>query len=274
MEGDWVFINDQFARYEQAKIHFSDLSIQRGYGVFDFFKVLGKIPIFLEDHLDRFFFSAACMRLPIPLSRYDLISVIQLLIVKNNVVDCGVRITLTGGNSVDLYQICAPNLLISTTKLVAVQNNIFKKGIKLITYSHQRQLPEVKTIDYLMAIYYQPLLRENDANEILYHQNGMVTECPRANFFIVTKEDKIITPASGVLKGVTRMKIKKLSPQFAEAVVSLQDISEAKAAFITSTTKMILPVRQIDQTCFDEKNSRFVHEIAKKLQQLIDANPS
>ncbi|GAC1420690.1 MAG: branched-chain-amino-acid transaminase [Flavisolibacter sp.] len=274
MEGDWIFINDQFVRSEHATLHFSDLSIQRGYGVFDFFKVVGENPIFLEEHLDRFFFSAARMRLSISLSRYDLISVIQLLIVKNNIVDCGVRMTLTGGNSIDLYQISTPNLVISTTKFSAPKNDIIKKGIKLITYSHQRQLPEVKTIDYLMAIYLQPLLAENKADEFLYHQNGMVTECPRSNFFIVTKDDRIITPAHKILKGVTRMKIKQLVPQLAESVVTFRDISDAKAAFITSTTKMILPVCQIDQIVFDEKKTRVVDEITKGLQQLIDANNS
>ena len=60
-----VYLNDKFVENDKAFLHVSDLSIQRGYGVFDFFRTVNGIPLFLDDHLDRFYASAAAMYLPI-----------------------------------------------------------------------------------------------------------------------------------------------------------------------------------------------------------------
>ena len=34
----WTFLNQEFVENGQAVLHVSDLSVQRGYGVFDFFR--------------------------------------------------------------------------------------------------------------------------------------------------------------------------------------------------------------------------------------------
>ena len=61
--GQWTFFNHDFLKEEDTKLHFRDLSIQRGYGVFDFFKVINFQPRFLQFHLQRFYQSAAELRL-------------------------------------------------------------------------------------------------------------------------------------------------------------------------------------------------------------------
>jgi len=253
----WAFVIDQFVLEDQASLFVGDLAIQRGYGVFDFFKVVNFVPVFLDEHLDRFYFSAKEMRLKLAYSKDELKKIIFELLEKNHVSDTGVRITLTGGYSQDGYQLSNPNLIISLRSFNPPPENQLAKSIKLITYEHQRQLPHVKTIDYLMAIWLQPLVRQNNADDILYHRNGIVTECPRSNFFIVTNDDQIITPSVNILKGVMRMKILEASIanyHVEERAVSIEDIKHAKEAFITSTTKTILPVRQIDDYVFTREN--------------------
>jgi branched-subunit amino acid aminotransferase/4-amino-4-deoxychorismate lyase len=49
-------------------------------GIFDFLRVDKDKPLFIEDHLDRFFHSAEIMRLGIPQSREDIKSIVQDLI--------------------------------------------------------------------------------------------------------------------------------------------------------------------------------------------------
>ncbi|MFN7279659.1 MAG: hypothetical protein ACK5VH_05820 [bacterium] len=39
---------------------------------------------------------------------------------------------------------------------------------------------------------------------MLYRHEGSVTECPRANFFIIDQEGRSITPMRNMLHGVTR----------------------------------------------------------------------
>lgn len=263
----WAFVIDQFVLEDQASLFVGDLAIQRGYGVFDFFKVVNFVPVFLNEHLERFYFSAKEMRLKVPYSKDELKKIIFELLEKNHVSDTGVRITLTGGYSQDGYQLSNPNLIISLRSFNSPPVNELAKPIKLITYEHQRQLPHVKTIDYLMAIWLQPIVRQHNADDILYHQNGIVTECPRSNFFIVTNDDKIITPSENILKGVMRMKVLQaatLNYHVEERAVSIEEIKRAKEAFITSTTKTILPVHQVDENIFSKEN-----KVTTQLYKLI-----
>ena len=72
MKEVFVFVNGDLVPASKASLLISDLSIQRGFGIFDFFKTLGGRPVFLDAHLDRFFHSAARMRLEIGKSREEL----------------------------------------------------------------------------------------------------------------------------------------------------------------------------------------------------------
>ena len=66
------YINDQFLPLNAAKIGVRDLALLRGYGIFDFFRLVGNKPMFLEEHLDRFFRSAGLVKLPITFSKDSL----------------------------------------------------------------------------------------------------------------------------------------------------------------------------------------------------------
>ncbi len=244
----YVLINDLIISEEEAALKITDLSIQRGYGIFDFLKTVAGRPIFLEDHLDRFYSSAEQMRLPVKQKRNELTDLLLELIDKNNLSESGVRITLTGGYSPDGFNI-APDSNIIVTQQDFVINRDFEKSVSLMTYDYQRQFSSAKTLDYLKAIWLQPVLKEKGADDILYHDNGMLRECPRANFFLVNEVDEILTSKSNILKGVTRKHILKFgSAKFKtdERELTMNDLRNAKEAFITSTTKNILPVSKID----------------------------
>jgi branched-chain amino acid aminotransferase len=245
----FVIVHDDLVPAGLASLLISDLSIQRGYGIFDFFKSLNHTPIFIDEHLDRFFHSARQLRLTVAKTREELLALINTLQQKNNIPDSGIRIMLTGGYSPDGYTLVKPNLVISQYPLQVPISEAFQKSVRLITYPHQRQMPETKTIDYLMAIWLQPHIRENGADDVLYHNDGVLSECPRSNFFIVTAGDVLVTPARHILKGIIRGKVLELARrQFKteERDIGLEELLTAKEAFITSTTKHILPVVRID----------------------------
>lgn len=262
----WFFLNNDFVKEEQASLHYRDLSFQRGYGIFDFFRLNGNEPLFLDDHLDRFYFSATEMHLPVPFERGELEAAISQLIVKNQLPDSGIRLSLTGGYSEDGFTIARPNLLISQHSFSPPTVEQRRTGIKLASYSHLRQLPHIKSIDYLMAIWLQPFRTEKGADDVLYHQNGMITECPRSNFFLVTRDKTIATPSKNILKGITRGKLIEIARSHyavEERDITMEEISTAKGAFITSTTKQILPIRQIDDVIFETP------ETSHHLQELL-----
>jgi branched-subunit amino acid aminotransferase/4-amino-4-deoxychorismate lyase len=253
-----AFLNNHFVAEENAALHFRDLSFQRGYGVFDFFRLVGNSPLFLPDHLDRFYFSAESMHLAVPLGRSALESVILELIEQNNLPNTGLRLSLTGGYSEDGFNLGKPNFLLSQHPFTATTEEQRTKGIKLLTYPYQRQLPQVKSIDYLMAIWLQPKKLAVGADDILYHQHGLISECPRSNFFLLTANNTLVTPAGNALAGVTRKKLLQVAREYfavEEREVLFEEIQTAKEAFITSTTKQVLPVAQIDDTIFPERKT-------------------
>ena len=269
MPETYSIINGDFVLKNEASLLFSDLSIQRGYGIFDYFRTVNNQPVFLEDHLDRFFYSAVEMNLNRDLNPSEIKYFIQQLIEKNNIRDSGIRVTLTGGYSEDGYLPATPNLLITQTPFT-FNKEVFNKGIKLITFNHQRQLPSVKTIDYLMAIRLQPFIKKQNADDILYYDQNQITECPRSNFFIVTQKDEVLTPSENILKGITRKKILSFSEfNVKEINISPEDLKSAKEAFITSTTKNVLPVFEIDGRPIGEgKPGKITSEIYSRIGKM------
>lgn len=244
----FVLVNDSIISQEEATLKITDLSIQRGYGIFDFLKTVGGKPVFFEDHLDRFYSSAEQMRLPVKQKRNELTDLLFELIGKNKLSESGVRITLTGGYSPDGFNIASESNIIVTQQDFVI-NRDFEKSIGLMTYEYQRQFASAKTLDYLKAIWLQPVLKEKGADDILYHDNGVLRECPRANFFLINEKEEVLTSKSNILKGVTRKHILKFANhnfKIDERELNMDDLRHAKEAFISSTTKNILPVTKVD----------------------------
>lgn len=244
----YVFLNNDFVRAEEAHLHISDLAIQRGYGVFDFFRVRNNVPLYVEDHLDRFIQSATHMHLTVPHGKDRLLEILKDLIGRNGMADAGVRMILTGGYSPDAYQPVEPNLIIQQNPL-SFDDNLVPKSVKVITHEYMRDIPQAKTINYTMGIWLQHKVKEQQADDVLYHKKGIVTEFPRCNFFIVTKNNTLVTPAKDALMGVTRKKILEYCAEdfkIAEGVVTLEDVRQAKEAFLTSSTKRVQSVVKVD----------------------------
>jgi len=249
MNNKLAYINNTFIEEDEAHLHISDLALLRGYGIFDFFRTINNRPLFLEDHLDRFYNSAFTMRLQLETTRDELKSILHQLIKKNNIPTSGIRILLTGGYSTDNYQCTAPNLVITQHPLNSRSAESFSKGLKVISHEYRRELPDVKTTNYIVGIWLQEKIKQYLADDVLYHFQGVISEFPRSNFFIITKDDVIVTPGENILKGITRMKTIELAKKdfsVEQRSMTMDDVRFAKEAFLTSTTKRILPVVQVD----------------------------
>jgi branched-chain amino acid aminotransferase len=271
MSNRYISINHQLYTEEEAKISVADLAIQRGFGIFDFLKTINHQTIFLEDHFDRFYNSAKEMNLSIGVNRDELKDSIDKLLKKNNMPNSGLKFILTGGFSDDGYTVTKPNLILTQSPF-EIDPTSFEKGIKLVTYPHQRQLPTIKTIDYLQAIRLQSYIKEQMADDVLYHYQGAIRECPRANFFMV-KGNHIITPKTDILSGITRSKILSFTLDGYTILAqdfTLEDLASADEAFISSSTKNALPVLAIDgKNIGDGKPGNITRKINEELYSLI-----
>ncbi|WP_207434727.1 aminotransferase class IV [Sabulibacter ruber] len=245
----YAYLIDDFLPLESAFLHISDLSIQRGYGVFDFFKVRENQPLFLDQYLNRFYGSALMMDLPVPLSEERMKSVLEQLIQMNNLPESGIKMILTGGYSPNGYELAEPNLIITQQELTLPSPEQIETGIRIITHEYVRELPRAKTINYSMGIRLMQQVKAQKADDVLYHKDGIVTEFPRSNFFLVTQDEVVVTPAKDILHGITRSNVLHLAGKHYKAEerdVTLQDIAQAKEAFMTSTTKRILPIVEVN----------------------------
>ncbi|MGB8191669.1 MAG: aminotransferase class IV, partial [Chitinophagaceae bacterium] len=237
-----AYFNGEFMQEENVRLHISDLSIQRGYGVFDFFRTINHQPFFMNDYLERFFNSAKGLHLDPGISKEKLQSVIHELINRNQLPQSGFRLTLTGGYSPDSYLPALPNFIITHQPLSPRPAAMVEDGLKLITHEYIRESPELKSISYLTAVRIQPMIRAVGATDSLYHWKGVISELPRSNFFIVTRDETIVTASENILRGITRKKTLELAGKHFKAeerTITIDDVREAKEAFATSTTKQI-----------------------------------
>ena len=263
--------NDQVIDLEKAFVHVSDLALLRAYGIFDFFRCIDLQPLFFNDHIERFFNSADQLRLKCPVGRKNLKAMILEMIETNDIKSSGVRMVLTGGESPNGYAIGNPTLFVINEPINPLPEDHFTKGIKLITHEYLRDIPEVKTINYLMGIWNMPRIQEAGAMDLLFHWQGKISELTRSNFFIIDKDGKIATAGDGVLKGINRKHVIDLARthySLEERDIFVDELKSTKEAFITGTTKKVMPVVQIDDLKIGNGQPG---EITRDLQIKFDA---
>ncbi|MBX2898092.1 MAG: aminotransferase class IV [Cyclobacteriaceae bacterium] len=263
----YSFLNNQFLPAEKTVVHVSDLAVQRGYGIFDFFKAVnGKVP-FMDDYFDRFYRSAALMQLPVSLTREELQKIVHELLHRNGQADAGIKMVLTGGYSPDGYEIATPNLIITQQALPMPSAKIMEQGVKIITHEFRREMPLIKSINYTTGVWLQHKVKEANAYDVLYHLNGEVSEFPRCNLFVVKENGAVVTPAAHVLEGITRKNILSMAAiNVLPAPVTLTDLLCAREAFLTSTTKRVVPIVQVNDVRIGSgKPGPVVQQVLSKL---------
>jgi branched-chain amino acid aminotransferase len=242
-----VMVSGSLVPQGEARLPVSDLALLRGYGVFDFFRVVQGQPLFVRDYLRRFARSAALLGLPLP----DLAEVeaqVRAVIAANELRDAGLHLLLTGGDSPDGVSPGTPCLVMQPRPVKPNPPNLYAAGARLISYPHARELPEAKSINYLTAVRLQGEQRAAAAIDILYHQGGLISETARSNVFVV-RGGTLKTPGQGVLAGVTRMRVLELARGICpvqEADVTLDELFAADEVFITSSLKGVMPIVAVD----------------------------
>lgn len=248
-------INGNILDTDDANISISDLGLLRGYGVFDFFRVEDNVPLFIDDHIDRFYSSAEVLRLKIPFTKTKLKEHILEIVLLNRLTFSGVRLLLTGGEAEDGYTPGQPNLIITQELVKRPDDAVYQAGVKLIKHEFERELPEVKTTGYLTSIWLQDQMAKTGAVDVVYYSKGLVAELSRSSIFIVRADGVVVTPGKNVLAGVTRknvLEIAKNQYDIQLADVTLEDLDKANEVFITSTIKRIVPVVQIEDKTYGE----------------------
>jgi len=267
----FCYINGKIIPTEKAHISVMDLGLLRGYGVFDYLRTYNGIPFLLHEHYSRLTHSTKALLLKVSLSEKQLNEIV-LRLYKKVGTDIGVRIVVTGGVSHDgtLRTKNNETFFIVGTPVHIYPKSVYERGAKLITHSYVRPLAEIKSLNYITMIMNESEKQKAKALDILYEQNGIITEGTTFNFFIF-KKNVLITPKDTILLGTRRNLILKLAKKYfvvKEQKVTLDDLKMATEAFITSTTREILPIVKINYQTIGNglvgKNTKLLMELYKQ----------
>ncbi|MBX3012380.1 MAG: aminotransferase class IV [Caldilineaceae bacterium] len=244
------YVNGNFVPAEQAFLPVNDLSIVRGYGVFDYTRSYHGKPFKLHEHILRLERSAKAIGLVLPWNTQELEGIVQATFDRNGFPDAGIRIVATGGPSDDfMTPPQTPSLVVMITPIHSSIAPQQAAGVKVTTVAMERILPTVKSINYMGAVMAVEQAKQQGAVEAIYRTpDGRLTEGTRANLFAF-RGHQLLTPKDEVLAGITRAVVLEIAEDDFEVVedaLYVAELSNYDELFITSSTKEILPVIQID----------------------------
>ena len=248
---EYINLNGSLIKRSDAFIHVSDLSIHRGYGIFDFFKMINGENPWLEHYFNRFYNSLNYAGISFEYSRDELMQMILGVMNKNGLESSYIKLVATGGYSSNGYSPDEKsNLMIFTFSIDRFLNKPEGQGYNLISANFIRPNPLVKSTNYFNSVMHYPKMQKYDAVDVLYHFNGRLSECSRCNVFVV-KDAMISTPDEGMLEGVTRRRvIEQRENGFDIKIrpIDTLEIFSADEIFISSSTKGVMPIICIDGT--------------------------
>jgi len=241
----------------------------RGYRIFTACRTLGQKVFCLDDHIERLFKSAKVICMELPHSRDQLRGIIEETVAKNKgsepsqgdsepKQDILLEIMYSGGqaaaNGVAPAGPAVLYVVVFPMKMPPL--SWYQEGITLASYPYQRQWPEVKLLNYIGAVIaHQTVVKKYGADEALFispDDRQTVLEGTTFNFFIV-KDGVIITCPlvdGKILSGITRKVALELGRQngipVKEDYFEFNDLKSADEAFITSSTRNVVPVVKID----------------------------
>lgn len=263
-----TYLNGEMLSANKAALNLNDLGLIRGYGMFDYFRTYNGVPFRFDDYWQRFENSAKHLFLPLPISKAETRQILTQLYELSGHEEVGFRFLLTGGYSPDSFSVTTPNFAICCESLPKQTDEVYKKGIKVLPFEFVRDLPEIKTTNYLNMIRLAKEMRAQNATDLLYFKDGEISELTRSNFFII-KGNTLITPNHNILNGITKKVVLELAKshfKIEERPLYYQELEDADESFTTSSTKWVMPIVQVGRLQIGDGR---VGEGATKLLELF-----
>jgi branched-chain amino acid aminotransferase len=256
-----VYINGKFYGKNEARISVFDHGLLYGDGVFEGIRSYNRLVFKLKEHIDRLFESAHTIMLLIPLNKDQITSAVIKTLKENNLKDAYIRLIVTRGEG-DLGldpRKCEGNatIIIIADKIALYSQELYKKGMDIITVPTLRNLPEalnpqIKSLNYLNNILAKiEAVNSGHEEAIMLDFLGYVAECTGDNIFIV-KHKQLFTPPQcmGTLRGITRDTVLEIARKdkipVHEHVLTRHELYNSSECFLTGTAAEIIPVVKVD----------------------------
>ncbi|MBL1275876.1 MAG: D-amino acid aminotransferase [Ectothiorhodospiraceae bacterium] len=252
-----IYLNGKFLPAEQACVPVLDRGFIFGDGVYEMIPVYGNKLFRLDEHLRRLQNSLDAVRIPNPLSPSEWDSMLNELIQRNGGGDLSLYFQVTRGSALRDHAMPenpTPTLYAMCNPLKAPAPEVLEKGVAAITREDIRwQRCHIKAISLLPNILLRQEAVDQGAAETILIRDGHATEGAASNIFVVI-DGVLCTPPKGpmLLPGITRDLILELAVAndiaHCEQNISPNDLVAADEIWLTSSTKEILPVTQLDNS--------------------------
>ena len=260
-----VNVNGRITDQEHAVVSVFDHGFLYGEGVYETLRTYNGQPFLFERHMRRLRNSADMLALSVPLTNAQIDARFRETMTAGGLGDDAqheayVRILVTRGIgelSYDPATCPAPSIVVIAKPLVNPPCEVFEKGVGVslvpIVRNHPGSVsPLIKSNNLLNnALAMQEAFRRGGFEGVMRNYRGELAECTQSNLFIV-KNGTALTPNidSGLLPGITREFLFEVGASLGiavrEAVLRDEDLFGADEAFLTSTTREIVPIVRVD----------------------------
>lgn len=274
---DTYYIDGNFINEDDAQLPVKDITVLRGYGVFDFLVTYNKRPFYLEEHVARLENSAGEIGLKLQHSNLEICDIVSETIRKNpDHTESNIRIVYTGGISPDGVTPQGNGILmVMVTPKYELPGWWYADGATIATVDMERFIPTSKSTNYLSAVFAQQQAKKHGGIEAVYvDRKNRVLEGTTTNIFGF-KDSVLITPPDGILPGITRSVVLDLVKDKYSVELRHIDRDELNALdeiFISASNKEIVPVIKInDRVVSSGKPGEQTRNVMKLFREYTDA---
>lgn len=272
-----VFHNDRIVPLGQARLSPGQAGLLSGWGLFTTLRLYDGKPFAFERHWQRLSRDAARIDLPFEFSAERVRAGLLELAHANRARDGAARLYFIY-NKFGYWHGDEPmpqvDLLMYTADLPRREGKA-----RLAIEEHGRYtahpLTGTKVISWLQNVWALERARRRGFDDaLLLNERGEVAECTAANVFCV-RGGRVETPplSSGCLAGVSREVLLEIGPEaglpIAERPLALQELLSAEEVFITSTTREVQPVAQIEDHKLAEAPGPVTARLARAFSQYV-----
>jgi branched-chain amino acid aminotransferase len=241
------------------------VGFMNGWGIFSTLRIADGVLFAFERHYKRMRRDAERMHVPFEWSPDDLEQTLLTLIEANSAFNATLRVAVVR-NYGGLFE--APNLT-RRADLIAFTTDLnhWGSGVRLGYMPHARHgaspFAGTKYTSWAENLTWYETAHQRGFDEfILLNEHAQVSECTSANIFAMIG-DRVWTPpleTSGCLPGVTRAllleEIHVNGLTIAECEITPSELESCDQVFVTSTTRDLLPVLEIDGAPLSQSSDR------------------
>src|SRR6195256_2036944 len=260
-----VNVNGQVFDQERAVVSVFDHGFLYGEGVYETLRTYNGQPFLFDRHMRRLRKSSGMIALSIPLTDAQIDERFRETMRAAGWGDSPdreayIRILVTRGIGELTYDPAAtptPSVIVIAKPNVNPPADVFERGVKValvpIVRNHPGSVnPLIKSNNLLNnALAMQEAFRRGGYEGVMRNFKGELAECTQSNLFIV-KNGAALTPPvdAGLLAGITREFLFEVGAEAGipvrEAVLKDADLFGADESFLTSTTREVVPIVQVD----------------------------